>query len=72
MVPEGLFIEWKSEQSQKVKIRRRRDVVPSYHPAPSHLIPAPDEVQTLTDIQQTGRLSVHCAADKIFKWSKLG
>lgn len=39
---------------------------------PKSLVAAPDDVQPLTDIQQTGRLNVHCAADKIFKWSKIG
>ncbi|CAJ0594614.1 unnamed protein product [Cylicocyclus nassatus] len=39
---------------------------------PTHLIPAPEEVQSFNDIQQTGRMHVHCAADKIYKWSKLG
>ncbi|VDM73388.1 unnamed protein product [Strongylus vulgaris] len=39
---------------------------------PTQLIPAPEEVQSFADIQQTGRINVHCPADKIFKWSKLG
>ncbi|WKX91602.1 hypothetical protein Q1695_009991 [Nippostrongylus brasiliensis] len=39
---------------------------------PKNLIAVSDEVQSLTDIQQTGRLNVHCAADKIYKWSKIG
>ncbi|VDO33465.1 unnamed protein product [Haemonchus placei] len=39
---------------------------------PKHLIAVPDEAQSLADIQQTGRLNVHCAADKIYKWSKIG
>uniref|UniRef100_A0A158P628 DRBM domain-containing protein n=1 Tax=Angiostrongylus cantonensis TaxID=6313 RepID=A0A158P628_ANGCA len=36
------------------------------------LCPVPDNVQTMTDIEQSGVLNVHCVADKIFKWNNIG